>query len=262
MNEIETIQKVAEIVKKSGITRESLEQIALKGMIARSLNLDPIQGIFGFDLLQTRSGLQIFMKPILMEAKVRSSGKYRYEIKELSDERCILLWYERVEDKWTLTGEISFTMEEAKKQNLANKDNWLRVPKEMLFYRCLARAVRMLASDVIFGIPIYLTGVEEWEEPRIEEKQVDEAKRKELQEQFNEYINTIEVMDDDGEDVEWGKVAKRFEPYGIDPSKVWNLFFGDAKPTKGLARALLGFCGLQKYQEANIEVLEKIREVL
>lgn len=266
-NQITEIKELSTLVVRSGITRESFEQVAVKALLARSFGLDPIQGVLGFDLITTQRGTQVFMKPVLMEARVRASGKYKYVIKELDDKICRLVWYEKFDDKWMETGEISFTIEEAERQGLAKKDNWLRVPKEMLFYRCLARAVRLLASDVIFGMPVYLSGVEEWDDTNnFQVVKSEEERNRILQEitlQFSMYINTLQPdPEEESEVIDLQRVVQRFSNYGLDGVRVWKLFFGDQEPTKFTARAFLGFFGLLKNQTPEVSKLEQLREVL
>lgn len=46
----------------------------------------------------------------------------------------------------------SFTWDDAKKQGLTTKDNWIRMPKEMLYARCLAKGANRIGSDFLLGL--------------------------------------------------------------------------------------------------------------
>lgn len=46
----------------------------------------------------------------------------------------------------------SFTWKDAEKQGLTTKDNWKRMPKEMLFARCLAKGANRIGSDLLLGL--------------------------------------------------------------------------------------------------------------
>jgi hypothetical protein len=46
----------------------------------------------------------------------------------------------------------SFTWNDAKKQGLTTKDNWIRMPKEMLYARCLAKGANRIGADFLLGL--------------------------------------------------------------------------------------------------------------
>lgn len=51
-----------------------------------------------------------------------------------------------------LEEECSFTWKDAEKQGLTTKDNWKRMPKEMLWARCLAKGANRIGSDLLLGL--------------------------------------------------------------------------------------------------------------
>jgi len=46
----------------------------------------------------------------------------------------------------------SFTWSDAKLQGLTTKDNWTRMPKEMLYARCLAKGANRIGADLLLGL--------------------------------------------------------------------------------------------------------------
>lgn len=46
----------------------------------------------------------------------------------------------------------SFTWKDAELQGLTTKDNWKRMPKEMLYARCLAKGANRIGSDLLLGL--------------------------------------------------------------------------------------------------------------
>lgn len=46
----------------------------------------------------------------------------------------------------------TFTWQDAAKQGLTTKDNWKRMPKEMLYARCLARGANRIGADLLLGL--------------------------------------------------------------------------------------------------------------
>lgn len=51
-----------------------------------------------------------------------------------------------------LVESCSFTWKDAEGQGLTTKDNWKRMPKEMLFARCLAKGANRIGPDVLLGL--------------------------------------------------------------------------------------------------------------
>jgi hypothetical protein len=46
----------------------------------------------------------------------------------------------------------TFSWKDAEKQGLTTKDNWKRMPKEMLWARCLAKGANRIGSDLLLGL--------------------------------------------------------------------------------------------------------------
>ena len=49
----------------------------------------------------------------------------------------------------------SFTWKDAERMGLTTKDNWVRMPKEMLYARCLAKGANRIGADLLLGL--YMT---------------------------------------------------------------------------------------------------------
>ena len=49
----------------------------------------------------------------------------------------------------------SFTWRDAELAGLTTKDNWKRMPKEMLYARCLAKGANRIGQDLLLGL--YMT---------------------------------------------------------------------------------------------------------
>ena len=63
------------------------------------------------------------------------------------DQRTTILFIrEGLEERTT------FTWKDAEKQGLTTKDNWKRMPKEMLWARCLAKGANRIGSDLLLGL--------------------------------------------------------------------------------------------------------------
>lgn len=96
-------------------------------------------------------------------ARIQQSGKYKYKVKEHTDEKCSITFYAYVATvkddagkpvvKWEILGESEFTLADAKKAQLGGA-NWQKFPKNMLFARALTNGARWYTPEV-FGGPIY-----------------------------------------------------------------------------------------------------------
>lgn len=51
-----------------------------------------------------------------------------------------------------LTNSYQFTIEQAREMGLVSKDNWRKMPKQMLYARCVSEGVRSMFQDVIGGL--------------------------------------------------------------------------------------------------------------
>lgn len=169
------IMELAGIVQKSGLVQANVENIAVRMLIGRTLGLEPIQAVLGVDIITIRNRetgevtSNIFVKPKLLAAKLQQSGKYRYVVKEITREKAEIEFFERVDGAWQSLGVATYTMEEAMESGIAKqggkvKYNYEKLPKEMLFYRCMQRGISMFCPEVVFGLPLYAEGVEEWGE--------------------------------------------------------------------------------------------------
>lgn len=68
------------------------------------------------------------------------------DIKPVDQRTTILFVREGMEER------CSFTWRDAEKQGLTTKDNWKRMPKEMLYARCLAKGANRIGADLLLGL--------------------------------------------------------------------------------------------------------------
>lgn len=89
----------------------------------------------------------------------------------------------------------TFTWRDAELQGLTTKDNWKRMPKEMLYARCLAKGANRIGADLLLG----LYSAEEMADTFLKENQV---KR-------NEDGSVAEVIDTTYEEVKKDESTKK-----------------------------------------------------
>lgn len=83
----------------------------------------------------------------LIASKIKSSGKYDYRVKEMTDTVCSIDFFEGKNE----LGNSTFTIEDAKKAGTKNLDKF---PKNMLFARAISNGVKWFTPDVFNG-PVY-----------------------------------------------------------------------------------------------------------
>jgi hypothetical protein len=122
----------------------------VKILAGQEIGVTPFQAMSNINIIQGKAA----MGANLMAAKVKGSGKYDYRA-DISSDKCSITMKQLVTGKWEDIGSYTFSMADAKRIGLANKDNWVKYPQNMLFARAISNAVRMYAPDVFNGNLVY-----------------------------------------------------------------------------------------------------------
>lgn len=149
----EEIEKYAQVFVKSRIFHDvkSAEQAFIKVQAGAEFGLKPIQSMNCFDIIETAGRVNLSIRSTFLAGRVKSSGRYDYRVVESSDKRCVINFFEKIDNKWQEIGGNIYTIDDAAKANLLNKDNWKKHTKTMLFKRCLKQGVDMYCPDLFFG---------------------------------------------------------------------------------------------------------------
>jgi hypothetical protein len=118
-------------------------QAIVKIQAGREIGIPPFASMNGIHIIQGK----LILGAGLMASTVKGSGKYDYRVKEMSDTICSIDFLQDGE----LTGNSTFTIEDAKKAGTKNLD---RFPKNMLFARAMSNGVKWFCADVFAG-PVY-----------------------------------------------------------------------------------------------------------
>ena len=127
----------------------------------------------------------------IIASKIKGSTKYDYKVKEMTNERCSLDFFEGKE----LIGNSSFTIEDAKKANTKNINSF---PRNMLFARAVSNGVKWFCPDVFNG-PVYTPEDFDHSDQRTEDiptievdkKQIED--RSEIKEEIKEEEQPFEI---------------------------------------------------------------------
>lgn len=115
-------------------------------LMGQELGFSPMQSLKLFNFIQqepciSAAGLQA--------VAVSRGGRFTV-ISE--DDKAVTVKAERASNKWTAT--LTYSLEDATKAGLTNKDNWKKHPREMLYARCVTILARRGWPDVLGGIRI------------------------------------------------------------------------------------------------------------
>ncbi len=107
------------------------------------LGLQPMQALNNIDIIKGKLCLNAkTMLSLMIRAGIQ------YEILESTDKICRMKF-----SRGTMNIEVSYSMEEAKAAGLIKEGSgWMKYPSDMLFARCISRASRRIAPDVIQGL--------------------------------------------------------------------------------------------------------------
>jgi hypothetical protein len=139
-----TLQKVSQGLFQSGLFPNAKNQYGAFAIVeyGHELGIPPMMSLKNINII---SG-QLACNAQLMLSLAIAKG-VTYEIKEESDKGAKLI-FKRVSS----TYEASFTEEDAKSAGLLGKDNWKKYPRDMYFWRAVAKGVRRIAPDAVMGL--------------------------------------------------------------------------------------------------------------
>lgn len=144
------LQTLAEWAVKSGMFQDvkSVSQGGMKILAGRELNIQPVDAL--------RSIHFINGKPVLssevMAALIKNSRKYNYRVLEHDEHKCVIEFWEFFNGQWQKMGvPVSYTDEDAKRENAAGKQTYKLFSEDMYFAACIRKGVRRYCPDILRG---------------------------------------------------------------------------------------------------------------
>lgn len=149
--ELRPIYALAHAAASSGYFPDvqRLSQAVIRLAIGERLGLTPLEAFTGIYFVNGR----LAMSATLLASRIKSSGRYDYRVEELTEERCVIRFYERGPfGGLQEIGTSEFTMEDAAKAGLLRPGSaWEKYPRNMLFARALSNGARWFCPDAVFG---------------------------------------------------------------------------------------------------------------
>ena len=139
-----TLSQMADIATQSTYVKANKAQamfIMLKGV---ELGLSPLQALDGINIIQGKPTIS----PQLMLALINRSGELEDMKIDSTETLCTVTMKRKGRSAHTET----FSLEDAKKMQLMEKDNYKKQPKTMMKWRAVSACARIAFPDVIQGV--------------------------------------------------------------------------------------------------------------
>ena len=150
IDSMKEIMSLGSVLRLRDVCRYKTQAQAVVKIIAgRELGLSPIESMTNIFFVNNRRALTSGIMASLVKKQ-----EYDYQIKKLDNEECVLEFFQVIGDKKELSGESVFTIKDAAKAGLVNKDNWKNYPKNCLFARALSNGVKWFTPDAVCGYAV------------------------------------------------------------------------------------------------------------
>lgn len=144
--------QLGEVFMQSGMFTDikSQAQAVVKILAGKELGLAPLEAMTNLYIVNGKVALQ----SKVIGALIKKGGKYDYTIDKIDDQECVITFYQITDNKRAELGKSSFTVKDAAKAGIINKEVWKSYPRNMLFARALSNGARWFASDAFCGYSV------------------------------------------------------------------------------------------------------------
>lgn len=158
----ESLNYAQKLIDTKLVTFTKPEHVVLAFQMGKSMGLDPVVAATNLYVVNGKVTLSVH----LLSALAKKSGYIDWELikdgeiirdennKQVPPYMITTIRFHRYNEKMnkTITNEISYTWSDAINAGLVSKDNWKRMPKNMLRARCLSEGIRFIAPDLLAGV--------------------------------------------------------------------------------------------------------------
>lgn len=140
--------QVAQSIAKTsfaGALRGKPEEVTAVILAGHELGLKPMAALKSIDVIQGSPALRAHA----MRALVLSAG-HEIELVESTDDHCVMRGRRKGSENWQT---VEWTTDRAQQLGLLGKDQWKRQRKTMLIARATGELCRLIAADVLHGMP-------------------------------------------------------------------------------------------------------------
>lgn len=142
---------------KSGLANMSTDSPEYRTAMAQMISKLMVGADLGFSVTMSARCLYVVNGRVGLEssayaALIDTSEKYDYDVLEHDESICTLQFWVYKRGAWQKMRPVSFTIADAKRAKLDQKDNWKCYPQAMLFAKALLKGARMYCGGLLFGI--------------------------------------------------------------------------------------------------------------
>ena len=144
--------QLGEVFMASGMFKDvvSQAQTVVKILAGRELGLAPIEAMSNLYIVNGKVALQA--KAI--GALIKKNAKYDFKVEKLDDTECTIAFYQIEGGNKVELGKSTFTIKDAAKAGIVNKDVWKNYPRNLLYARALTNGARWYAADAFCGYTV------------------------------------------------------------------------------------------------------------
>lgn len=157
---------LGEVFAASGIFKDikTAAQAVVKILAGKELGLTPIEAMNSLYIINDK----IAVLTSIIASRIKKSGKYDYLVNKLDNEECEITFFSLKNGESKELGKSIFTIKDAAKAGIINKDNWRSYPRNMLFSRALSNGAKWYCPDSLSSFH----SVEELEDVNFDEERV------------------------------------------------------------------------------------------
>jgi hypothetical protein len=166
--EARVVSNIAVSIAKTpfaGALRGKPEEVTAVILAGNELGLKPMAALKSVDVIQGQPALRAHA----MRGLLQSKG-HEIELVESDDTHCVMRGRRKDAENWQT---VTWDIPRAQRLGLLNKDQWKKQPKTMLIARATGELARLIASDVLHGMPYAAEELDA--QPRISVEQVAPA---------------------------------------------------------------------------------------
>jgi hypothetical protein len=134
---------------KSGYFKDTRDaaQALVKVLYGQEIGIPPVTAMMGIHIIEGKPA----PSANLLASIVKRSPAYDYRVRVHTEVECAIEFFERSES----LGISRWTIADAKRAKLSEKNIWVSYPRQMLFNRALSEGVRTFCPDLFGGAPVY-----------------------------------------------------------------------------------------------------------
>ena len=150
IHSVDDLGRIGKMMAESGFFQDSkgAAQAGVKILAGQEMGFGAFASMTGIYIIQGRPSVGAN----LMASAVKGNPKYDYRIREISEEKCSIEFFEVNDGKKDSIGVSTFTISEARKAGVKNLEKYAR---NMLFARAMSNGIRWFCPDVFNGNTTY-----------------------------------------------------------------------------------------------------------